>query len=154
MRRRAPRGKEGRTAHLKIEIDAALGREIYRSLIPGSRIVLVPPPGRLLPDLGQPANDRIRPDRAKTRPAPLPAPTPTPEAGVPFRLPPPEDVPNGTPPPGSPPSESPAPAPAPGVAPEKPPPGSEPEPPSAEGEEGDAPLPDDWVPAEEETPEP
>ena len=152
IRRAGPRTTEGRTVHVKVEIDAAIAREIYRSLIPGGRIVVVPPRGFVLPDAGQPAPATLRPDRVRPRPAPEASPAPSPEAGVPFRLPPPEEVPNGTPPapaPGATPSDTPAPS-------QSPPAGEDPARPAPPEEEApeDAPLPDDWVPAEEEDPEP
>jgi len=146
VRRSGPAQREGPTVHVKIAIEAEIAREIYRSLIPGGRIIVVPPRGFVLPDIGQPASTAVRQDRVRARPAPEASPAPSPEAGVPFRLPPPEDVPNGTPPTTDP-SVSPTPAP--------PQAGEEPGRP-ASPEEGaeDPPLPEDWVPGEDEPPEP
>ncbi len=149
VRRSGPAQREGPTVHVKLAIEAEIAREIYRSLIPGGRIIVVPPRGFVLPDVGQPAAAAVLQDRARARPAPEVSPAPAPEAGVPFRLPPPEDVPNGSPPAAIPaPSESPAPAPpSAGGDPARP------APPEEEGAE-DTPLPDDWVPGEDEPPEP
>ena len=139
---RSPRG--GPALQIRIDLEEkGLAPEIYRSLIPGSRFVVVPPAGWVLPDAGQPAPAKLRPGKPQAKPQPQPSP----EAGVPFRLPPPEAVPDATP----------AAPQAPGDAPPKPPapPGTG-EPPEAEPtpEEGtgDPDLPEDWVPAEEEPP--
>ncbi len=83
------RGEDNREAivlRLTIHLDETTAREVYRSLLPGERLVVVPPPGFLLPDAGQEAPRSIRPGRPTKPPAPQPG---LPPAGVPFRIPPP-----------------------------------------------------------------
>ena len=59
---------------------------MYRSLLPGERLIVVPPPGLLLPDAGQETPRSVRQGRPVKPPAP---PQGLPPAGVPFRIPPP-----------------------------------------------------------------
>jgi hypothetical protein len=79
------KGKEPRvrlTAHL----EETAARELYRSLIPGTRLLVVPPAGFRLPDIGQEPPSSVhkgRPPRVQPR---QPA---TPSQDVPFRIPPP-----------------------------------------------------------------
>jgi hypothetical protein len=118
------RGDPGLRVFVRLEEDAA--REVYRSLVPGQRLVVVPPPGFLLPDAEQESPGGIRPGR----PAPPPKGPPATSPGVPFRIPPPVES---------------APAKAPEGAPSSP---GEPvpeEPPLPEG--------DDWVPADDPQPQ-
>ncbi len=83
--------------HLLLRLDGETAREIYRSLVPGERFIIVPPPGLLLPEAGQEAPRSIRP----TRPAPRPTPPPAGPPGVPFQIPPPVESEQGGPAPGS-----------------------------------------------------
>jgi len=69
-----------------VHLDETPAQEVYRSLLPGERLIVVPPPGFLLPDAGQEAPRSVRQGRPAKPPAPPPGLTP---AGVPFRIPPP-----------------------------------------------------------------
>jgi hypothetical protein len=162
---------------LVLHTDAATARDVYRSLIPGQHLLVVPPAGLVLPSFGQEPPGALRP----AKPAPRPAPQPAPGPGVPFRIPPPvegvEDAPPGgdapagaprrpEPAPGSPPGEGLPPA---GDRPAGPPPAGRPtasdqpegEPPEGEPPAGagspeetreETPLPDDWEEVEEGDP--
>jgi hypothetical protein len=74
---------------LTLRLEEGPAREVYRSLIPGERIVLIPPAGYVLPDIGQEAPGKIKPGKTVKTPAPLPG---TPAEGVPFQIPPPVDA--------------------------------------------------------------
>ena len=76
-----------------LRVEEATAREIYRSLVPEERWLVVPPPGLLLPQAGQEPLPRPRPPREVPRLVP-----PASETGVPFQIPPPVD--GGQPPPG------------------------------------------------------
>ena len=83
------RGVAGRgeiALSLTVHLDETTAREVYRSLLPGERLVVVPPPGLLLPDAGQETPRSVRQGRPAKPPAPSPGLSP---AGVPFRIPPP-----------------------------------------------------------------
>ena len=83
-------GKEGGrdvALRMTVHLDETAAREVYRSLVPGVRLVVVPPTGLLLPDAGQEAPRTIRAGRP-AGPPPA-APTGPPQQGVPFRIPPP-----------------------------------------------------------------
>jgi hypothetical protein len=82
---RAGQGGKDAEIRLTLRLDEAAAREVYRSLIPGERLLIVAPAGLLLPDAGQEPPKSIRPARAKPTPTPAPA---QPE-GVPFQIPPP-----------------------------------------------------------------
>jgi hypothetical protein len=69
-----------------VHLDETAARELYRALIPGARLVLVPPAGFLLPDAGQEAPRGVRPGRPARPPSAQPGPA---AQGVPFRIPPP-----------------------------------------------------------------
>jgi hypothetical protein len=69
-----------------VHLDETTAKEVYRSLIPGERLVIVPPAGALLPDAGQETPRSVRPGRAAKPPSLQPG---QPPAGVPFRIPPP-----------------------------------------------------------------
>jgi hypothetical protein len=79
------------SARVTVYVDEATAREVYRSLVPGQRVVLVPPTGLLLPEAGQ---ETPRSIRAAKRAAPPPA-EPEGAPGVPFRIPPPLESPGG-----------------------------------------------------------
>lgn len=80
-------GGKGRVGlRVALRLEEAPAREIYRSLVPGGRLVLVPPRGFLLPDAGQEAPRSVRPARPAKPPLPGPGP---PAQGVPFQIPPP-----------------------------------------------------------------
>jgi hypothetical protein len=81
-------GKGGEDISMKmtVHLDETAAREVYRSLIPGERLVIVPPLGLLLPDAGQEAPRAIRAGRPARPPAPPTGPAPQ---GVPFQIPPP-----------------------------------------------------------------
>jgi hypothetical protein len=137
--------------HLAVHVDETAAREIYRSLVPGERLLLVAPGGFLLPDVGQEPPRGVRPGRPAGPPPLVPGPSPP---GVPFRIPPPvaeepaegaspagegagaaagEDAvaPAGAPTPE--PSVSPVEQPAQEEPPQDPPPGGEPAPPPGAG---------------------
>ncbi len=69
-----------------LRLEEAKAREVYRSLVPGERLVLVPPEGFILPEAGQEAPGGVRSGRPVKPPAPRP---PPPAEGVPFQIPPP-----------------------------------------------------------------
>ncbi|HEV8702276.1 MAG TPA: hypothetical protein VGV60_13465 [Candidatus Polarisedimenticolia bacterium] len=73
-----------------LRLEEGTAREVYRSLVPGEPIVLVPPRGYLLPDVGQEAPGKIKPGKAVKVPAEKPGP---PAEGVPFQIPPPIEAP-------------------------------------------------------------
>jgi hypothetical protein len=129
-----PRGSGNPGLRLVVTLEENAARDVYRSLVPGQRLVIAPPPGFVLPDAGQEAPAAIRPGRA----APPPKEPPTTTPGVPFRIPPPVES-----PPAVTPEEAQPPA---GAPPEAAPPPEE------------APLPEgeDWVPVdpEEDAPPP
>jgi hypothetical protein len=75
----------GTVLALSVGVDATTAREIYRLLVPGERILVIPPAGLILPEAGQEAARDIR----AGRPAPRPTPAPATPPGVPFRIPPP-----------------------------------------------------------------
>jgi len=79
-------GREAIALRLTIQLDETSAREMYRSLLPGERLVVVPPRGFLLPDAGQETPRSVRPGRPARPPVAPPGVTP---AGVPFRIPPP-----------------------------------------------------------------
>jgi len=79
-------GQDRISLRLDVRLDETAAREVYRSLIPGLRLVIVPPAGLLLPDAGQEAPRSVRPGRPARSLVPLPGP---PSEGVPFRIPPP-----------------------------------------------------------------
>ncbi len=83
------RGKGRIGMRVILHLEEARAREVYRSLVPGERIVLVPPEGFLLPFAGQEAPGSVRPGRPVNPPAPGPGP---PAQGVPFQIPPPVDT--------------------------------------------------------------
>lgn len=86
LRPRADRSGGRIRMRLSLHLEEARAREVYRSLVPGERLVLVPPEGFLLPDAGQEAPGGIRSGRPVRPPAPRPGP---PAQGVPFQIPPP-----------------------------------------------------------------
>jgi hypothetical protein len=71
---------------LTVRLDETTAREMYRALLPGERLLIVPPSGRLLPEAGQESPRSVRPGRPVKPSAPQPGP---PVPGVPFRIPPP-----------------------------------------------------------------
>ncbi len=70
-----------------LQLDETVARELYRTMIPGERWLVVPPAGLMLPGAGQELPRTIRPPRPIPRPTPPPAAPP----GVPFQIPPPVD---------------------------------------------------------------
>ena len=133
-------GGGGPALRVTLRVDRDTAREIYRSLVPEERLLVVPPSGLLLPMAGQEPLPRPRPPKEVPRPSPSQVP------GVPFQIPPPVQVEPkpeaGTPPPEAVPvpATGEAPAPPPGAAPEEPPP-SPPEgtPQEPQGQEPQAP---------------
>lgn len=109
-----PRGSGNPGLRVFVRLEENAAREVYRSLVPGQRLVLVPPSGFLLPDAGQEPPGAIRPGR----PAPPPKEPPTTEPGVPFRIPPPVESPPAVTPEAAPPPPEEAPAPEEGTLPE------------------------------------
>ena len=79
-------GSGGMVLGVAVHLDETPAREIYRSLLPGERLILVPPRGFLLPAFGQEPPRSIKPPRQTAPPAPPQGPPPQ---GVPFRIPPP-----------------------------------------------------------------
>ena len=89
----ARRGADRIDLRVALHLEEGAAREVYRSLVPGEPIVLVPPPGYLLPDAGQEAPGKIKPGKVVKVPAEKPGP---PAEGVPFQIPPPiEAAPEG-----------------------------------------------------------
>ncbi len=119
-RRLFSRGGPGQSTRaalrVSLKIDEATAREVYRSLVPGERFIVLPPPGLLLPEAGQEPPHSIRPAGPAPRPTPVPAAPP----GVPFRIPPPVEA-----------DQNGAPAAVPGVSPEPAAPGSAPQTPES-----------------------
>jgi hypothetical protein len=110
----------GDEARLKIalRLDPDVAAEIYRSLIPEVRLLVLPPGGMILPAAGQEAPPKPRP--AKSTPPPVEKVAEPKE--VPFQIPPPEDEQNrkaaeengeAVPPPAAAPGTGPAPEPPP-----------------------------------------
>jgi hypothetical protein len=100
---------------VSVRLDEESARQVYRSLVPGERWLVIPPAGLLLPEAGQEAPRTIRPARPAPPPPPV-APQPT-APGVPFQIPPPVEGVGGQgtegvapPPPGPPPEAAPPPA--------------------------------------------
>ncbi len=81
-------GGNGVVLRLVVHVDETAAREIYRSLVPGERMLLVAPIGYHLPDAGQEPPRSVRPGRPAKPPVLQPGPSPQ---GVPFRIPPPVD---------------------------------------------------------------
>jgi hypothetical protein len=119
--------QSGAKLALTIHLETVAAQELYRSLLPGERVLMLPPAGLVLPDVGQELPKSLRPGKA---PAPSQA-GPQAAPGVPFRIPAPvEELPppdggaggesapvpaqrldapppaEGTPPDGAPPSEA------------------------------------------------
>jgi len=82
------RGGKGREPRVRLtaHLDETAARELYRSLIPGTRLLVVPPAGFRLPDIGQEPPRSINKGRPPRVQPPQPA---TPPQDVPFRIPPP-----------------------------------------------------------------
>lgn len=91
-RRLWPGGRGGASRidlRITLRLEEGPAREVYRSLVPGERVVVIPPSGYVLPDAGQEAPGKIKPGKPVKTPAPLPGP---PAEGVPFQIPPPVDA--------------------------------------------------------------
>ena len=78
---------------IRLALDPAIATEVYRSLLPDQRWLLVAPRGYRLPALGQepppkPKAGRPRPDATARAPKP-----PDADRGVPFAIPPPSEPP-------------------------------------------------------------
>jgi hypothetical protein len=128
---RAGGHRPGEDLRLALRLDDTAAREVYRSLIPGQRVLIVAPDGLLLPEAGQERAGSIRPARPRPTPAPPP---PTAPPGVPFRIPPPVEGLPGPEGDGAPPGEAPTATPPAGQEPDGPTgedPGSEPRHPPA-----------------------
>ncbi|HZM70063.1 MAG TPA: hypothetical protein VFB95_06815 [Candidatus Cryosericum sp.] len=135
-------GGDAPRLELSVQLDEKTGAEVYRSLIPDLRCLVLPPRGFTLPQAGQEPPPKAKPPRA----APQPPPKPLEPPGVPFQIPAPQEeggeratVPEAQPQPGAS-DEAPAPAgpaePAPAEpAPAEPAPG-EPDPNSPGGGRG------------------
>lgn len=92
LRRLWPGGGGGSSRidlRITVRLEEGPAREVYRSLIPGERVVLIPPSGYVLPDAGQEAPGMIKPGKPARTPAPPPA---GPAEAVPFQIPPPIDA--------------------------------------------------------------
>jgi hypothetical protein len=86
-RLRGPRGDEEDRLRIALLLDPLSAAEVYRSLFPEVRLLIVPPTGLILPAAGQEAPPKPRAPRAAPRPAPKAA---EPQE-VPFAIPPPVD---------------------------------------------------------------
>jgi hypothetical protein len=84
-------GEAAPVLSLALHLDQAAARDLYRSLVPGERWLIVPPAGLLLPAVGQEPTRGLRP--ARPAPAPTPAAPPGGAPGVPFQIPPPVPAP-------------------------------------------------------------
>jgi hypothetical protein len=73
---------------LSVHLAEEAAQELYRSLLPGERILVLPPAGLVLPDIGQELPRSLRPGRAPTPPQAGPQAAP----GVPFRIPAPVEA--------------------------------------------------------------
>jgi hypothetical protein len=91
---------------VEASLDPATAAEVYRSIIPELRLLLIPPPGYILPQAGQEPPPKPKPPRAEpVRPL-----QPAERAGVPFQIPAPQE--DGAPPPQeTPPPDAPVPPP-------------------------------------------
>ena len=121
----AGHGVEARLS-VAVRLDAGTSAELYRSLIPELRWLVIPPDGFVLPAAGQEAPPQPKP--AKKEPVRPPKPIEPP--GVPFQIPPPEgevpkageDAEEAQPAPESPPAQAPGEEPPPPEPPPPPPP--------------------------------
>jgi hypothetical protein len=86
-RLRGAGGEDDTRLELFVQVDAKTGDEIYRSLIPDLRWLVLAPRGYILPSAGQEAPPKPKPPRA----APKPPPKPIEPPGVPFQIPTPMD---------------------------------------------------------------
>jgi hypothetical protein len=84
---RGPRGDEDDRLRIALHLDPQSAAEVYRSLIPEVRLLIVPPSGLILPPAGQEAPPKPRAPRT----APKPPPKPAEPKEVPFAIPPPVD---------------------------------------------------------------
>jgi hypothetical protein len=92
-RLRGPRGDEDDRLRIALHLDPQSAAEVYRSLIPELRLLIVPPTGLILPAAGQEAPPKPRAPRT----APKSPSKPAEPKEVPFAIPPPVDE-NGAPP--------------------------------------------------------
>jgi hypothetical protein len=109
-RLRGARGKEKPRLEFSVRLDEKTSAEVYRSLVPDLRWLVLPPRGYHLPPAGQEPPPKPRAPRA----APKPPPKPIEPPGVPFQIPSPvdeSDLRAGVPAP--PPEQDPAPGPPP-----------------------------------------
>ncbi|HZN05000.1 MAG TPA: hypothetical protein VFD06_15555 [Candidatus Polarisedimenticolia bacterium] len=83
-----PGGGEETRLRIALHLDPEIAAEVYRSLIPDLRLLVLPPDGMQLPAAGQEAPPKPRAAR-KTPPPREKEPEPK---EVPFKIPPPEDV--------------------------------------------------------------
>jgi hypothetical protein len=105
-------GKGRRALRIDLRVDETRAQEIWRSLVPGERWLVLPPAGSILPDAGQETPRDIRPARA----APRPIAPPSRPGGVPFQIPQPVPTENPAPLEGAP-APTPTPSGPEGVAP-------------------------------------
>jgi hypothetical protein len=112
-------GDEEARLRIALHLDPDVAAEIYRSLIPEVRLLVLPPGGMVLPAAGQEAPPKPRPEKK----APPPVEKAAEPKEVPFLIPPPEDEQNrkaaeesgetAEPPPAAAPETGPAPEPPP-----------------------------------------
>jgi hypothetical protein len=138
-----PEGSEEARLKIALHLDPDVAAEVYRSLIPDLRLLVLAPQGMMLPAAGQEAPPKPRPAK-KTPPPRVEKEEPK---EVPFQIPAPEDEQNrrdeGAEGPGEPPAEPPPPpGHEPVPAPEPPPP-----PPPGGGRPGRSAPPSDLIPA-------
>jgi hypothetical protein len=72
---------------VSVHLDEKTSAEVYRSLIPGLRWLVLPPRGFTLPQAGQEPPPKAKPPRAIPKPEPKPLEPP----GVPFQVPAPQE---------------------------------------------------------------
>jgi hypothetical protein len=82
-----PRKPEDKHLSVWVKLDATTAGQVYRSLLPDQRWLIVPPAGFTLPPAGQEAPPKPRAPRA----IPPSPPKPVEPKEVPFRIPPPVD---------------------------------------------------------------
>lgn len=84
------RDTPGAALRIAIRLDPAAASEVWRSIVPDQRWLVLPPEGLALPQAGQEALPKAKgPRRAAPAPTASKPQKPEPEEGVPFRIPPP-----------------------------------------------------------------
>jgi hypothetical protein len=83
---------------IRLALDPAIAIEVYRSLLPDQRWLVLPPQGYRLPEVGQEPPPKPKPSRPQPTAPARPPKQPDADRGVPFAIPPPMEppVPNGS----------------------------------------------------------